>query len=159
MFSDVGPMELVTIAVIGVLVFGPDRLPEFLQNAARTVRKIREFSESAQDEVRSELGPEFQDFDVRDLHPKTFVRKHLLNADTEIGRELGDIRDALDPRQELAEAVDTVRDAATATATGGSGAAPAVEPAMEPAVEPAVSLAKPSTGRDRAPVAFDLDAT
>ncbi|MGY5105523.1 twin-arginine translocase TatA/TatE family subunit, partial [Streptomyces sp. 900105245] len=66
MLSDVGPLELVTIAVIGLLLFGPDKLPEFLQTAARTIRKIREFSESTQQEIRDDLGPEFQDFDVRD---------------------------------------------------------------------------------------------
>lgn len=82
MLSDVGPLELVTIAVIGLLLFGPDKLPEFLQTAARTIRKIREFSESTQQEIRDDLGPEFQDFDVRDLHPKTFVRKHVLGDDT-----------------------------------------------------------------------------
>lgn len=100
MLSDVGPLELVTIAVLGVLLFGPDKLPEFLQNVARTVRKIREFSDSAQQEIRSDLGPEFQDFDMRDLHPKTFVRKHVLSGDTDIGREIGELRQALDLRQE-----------------------------------------------------------
>ncbi|MYW64308.1 preprotein translocase [Streptomyces sp. SID8379] len=103
MFSDVGLMELITIAALGLLLFGPDKLPEFLQNAARTVRRIREFSEDAQQEIRSELGPEFQDFDVRDLHPKTFVRKHVLDGDDSLGRELGEIRDALDPRREPAD--------------------------------------------------------
>ncbi|MFJ9174112.1 sec-independent translocase [Streptomyces sp. NPDC102360] len=109
MLSDVGPLELLTIAVIGVLLFGPDKLPEFLQNVARTVRKIREFSESAQQEIRSDLGPEFQDFDVRDLHPKTFVRKHVLSGDADLGRELSEIREALDPHREPTEATDSPR--------------------------------------------------
>ncbi|MGP3775746.1 sec-independent translocase [Streptomyces sp. SDT5-1] len=107
MLSDVGPLELVTIAVLGVLLFGPDKLPEFLQNVARTVRKIREFSDSAQQEIRSDLGPEFQDFDVRDLHPKTFVRKHVLSGDSDIGREIGELREALDLRQEQTGTDDT----------------------------------------------------
>ncbi|MHB9757298.1 sec-independent translocase [Streptomyces sp. BYX5S] len=140
MFSDVGPLELLTIAAIGVLVFGPDKLPEFLQNAARTVRKIREFSDSAQQEIRSDLGPEFEDFDVRDLHPKTFVRKHVLNPDTDLGRELGELQEALDPRRDPA-----------ATTTTAVTTAPT-------ATKPAVSLAK-SGGPHGAPPAFDPDAT
>ncbi|NEB76030.1 hypothetical protein G3I40_12470 [Streptomyces sp. SID14478] len=52
MFSDVGPLETVTIAAIGgSLMLGPDRLPEFLQNAGRTVRRLRKFPESAQQEA------------------------------------------------------------------------------------------------------------
>ncbi|MEB8337562.1 sec-independent translocase [Streptomyces endophyticus] len=134
MFSDVGPLELVTIAVIGVLLFGPDKLPEFLQNAARTVQKIRELSDSAQQEIRSDLGPEFQDFDVRDLHPKAFVRKHVLSGDTGLGRELDAIQEALDPRRELTDAADSLQGA--------------------------VSLAKPTTSPgDTRPAAFDPDAT
>ncbi|MFF1697711.1 sec-independent translocase [Streptomyces sp. NPDC058257] len=149
MFADVGPMELITIAVIGVLLFGPDKLPEFLQNAARTVRRIREFSESTQEEIRSELGPEFKDFDARDLHPKTFVRKHVLNGEGDLGRELTDIRDALDPRRELAATAEALRDAATAEPARGTGATP----------RPAVNLAKPTAASGRAQAVFDPDTT
>ncbi|WP_327660534.1 MULTISPECIES: sec-independent translocase [unclassified Streptomyces] len=151
MLSDVGPMELVTIAVIGILLFGPDRLPEFLQNAARTVRKIREFSDSAQQEIRSELGPEFQDFDVRDLHPKTFVRKHVLNDDGALGRDLADIRDALDPRRELSDAADALQDASSVRRIGEA------RDATTP--EPAVSLSKAGTAPGRTRTDFDPDAT
>ncbi|MFE6157329.1 sec-independent translocase [Streptomyces sp. NPDC056486] len=152
MFADVGPMELITIAVIGVLLFGPDKLPEFLQNAARTVRKIRAFSESAQDEIRSELGPEFQDFDARDLHPKTFVRKHVLNGGGDLGRELTDIRDALDPRRELAATADALRGAATAVTAQPARSADATPP-------PDVNLSKPTAASGGPHAAFDPDAT
>ncbi|MER5438482.1 sec-independent translocase [Streptomyces sp. NPDC002790] len=130
MLSDVGPLELLTIAVIGVLLFGPDKLPEFLQNVARTVRKIREFSDSAQQEIRSDLGPEFQDFDVRDLHPKTFVRKHVLSGGTDLGRELDEIREALDPRHELADATDSLR--ATVSLAKPSSSPEGTRPALDP---------------------------
>ncbi|MFE6665760.1 sec-independent translocase [Streptomyces sp. NPDC057697] len=124
MFSDVGPLELVTLAVLAILLFGPDKLPEFIQNAASLLRKFREFSDSAKQEIRSELGPEFADFEFEDLDPKTFVRKHVLDSgngsggDSEspgpgsglgLGVELEEIRNALDPREELAAAVDALR--------------------------------------------------
>ncbi|MFE9488532.1 sec-independent translocase [Streptomyces sp. NPDC006641] len=132
MFSDVGPLELATLAVLAILLFGPDRLPEFIQNTAALIRKFREFSDNAKQEIRSELGPEFADFEFEDLHPKTFIRKHVLDDDGEgddeggsnglalglglgpgLGLELGldEIRNSLDPREELTEAVDALRSA------------------------------------------------
>ncbi|MFF4798900.1 sec-independent translocase [Streptomyces sp. NPDC001351] len=115
MFSDVGPMELVTLAVLAVLLFGPDRLPEIIQNVTGFLRKVRELSESAKDEIRSELGPEFKDFEFEDLHPRTFVRKHVLHGDGEglgDGFGLDEIRGALDPRAELTQVAEAVREAA-----------------------------------------------
>ncbi|MBW5252115.1 Sec-independent protein translocase subunit TatB [Streptomyces sp. P01-B04] len=148
MFPDVGPLEVITIAVIGILLFGPDKLPEVLQNAARTVRRIREFSGSAQQEIRSELGPELQDFDVRDLHPKTFVRKHVLSGDDGFGHALSEIRDALDPRPALSDVADTLRDAASGNGPRSGGAATL-----------AISLAKPPAVAERTRTGFDPDAT
>ncbi|NUQ96717.1 MAG: Sec-independent protein translocase subunit TatB [Streptomyces sp.] len=130
MFSDVGPMELVTLAVLAVLLFGPDRLPEIIQNVAGFLRKVRQLSESAKEEIRSELGPEFKDFEFEDLHPKTFVRKHVLDGDGNglaDGFGLDEVRSALDPRAELAQVAEAVREAADEMpqedATPGSSAA------------------------------------
>ncbi|MFF9351608.1 Sec-independent protein translocase subunit TatB [Streptomyces sp. NPDC014734] len=116
MFSDVGPLELITIAVLGMLLFGPDKLPELIRNAADLAARFRQFSEHAKQEIRSELGPDFQDFEFEDLHPKTLVRKHVLSGD---GLGLDEIRDALDPRKELAEAAEAVR--GTTGSESGSG--------------------------------------
>ncbi|MFB7914703.1 Sec-independent protein translocase subunit TatB [Streptomyces sp. NPDC056061] len=120
MFSDVGPLELLTIAILGMLLFGPDKLPEFIRNTADLIARFRQFSEQAKQEIRSELGPDFQDFEFEDLHPKTLVRKHVLNGD---GLGLDEIRDALDPRKELAEAVDAVR-GTTGDEGGAAGGLP-----------------------------------
>ncbi|MER6353597.1 sec-independent translocase [Streptomyces sp. NPDC001634] len=126
MFPDVGPLELVTLVILAVLLFGPDKLPQLIQNVAGFLRKVRELSESAKDEVRSELGPEFKDFEFEDLHPKTFVRKHLLDGDgLELRRDLGidEIRGALDPTKELTETAEAVREGADHAVE-----APAVDP-------------------------------
>jgi sec-independent protein translocase protein TatB len=76
----IGPLELGVIAIIAVLVFGPDRLPEFARTAGRLLRQVRQMVNNAQNDLRSELGPEFADLDVRDLNPRSFVRKHLLDG-------------------------------------------------------------------------------
>ncbi|MGV9653238.1 sec-independent translocase [Streptomyces sp. NPDC003328] len=104
MFNDIGPLELVTLVVLAVLVFGPDKLPKMIQDVTRTIRKIREFSESAKDDIRSELGPEFKDFEFEDLNPKTFIRKQLDNDD--LG--LKEIRNGFDLKKEMAEVTDAV---------------------------------------------------
>ncbi|MCI3240618.1 MULTISPECIES: sec-independent translocase [Streptomyces] len=149
MFSDVGPLELVTLVILAVLLFGPDKLPEIIQNVAEFLRKVRAFSDSAKEEIRSELGPEFKDFEFEDLHPKTFVRKHVLDGEElGLGSGLGldEIRGALDPRKELTEAADAVREAAEISSSQGSATRP-------------VTLTKPEHAEAAAPPVFDKDAT
>ncbi|MFF1440459.1 sec-independent translocase [Streptomyces sp. NPDC058295] len=118
MFNDIGPLELVTIVVLAVLVFGPDKLPKVIQDVMRTVRKIREFSESAKADIRSELGPEFKDFEFEDLNPKTFIRKQMDND--ELG--LKEIRNGFDLKKEMAEVTDAVHSRDTDGAVSGSAA-------------------------------------
>ncbi|MEU5367090.1 sec-independent translocase [Streptomyces sp. NPDC005925] len=121
MFNDIGPLELVTIVVLAVLVFGPDKLPKVIQDVMRTVRKVREFSESAKQDIRQELGPEFKDFEFEDLNPKTFIRKQLDNDDLGIK----ELRSSFDLKKEMAEVADAVHgrdtDAPSAAAPAPSG--------------------------------------
>jgi sec-independent protein translocase protein TatB len=76
----VGLPELAVIFVVAIVVFGPDRLPEFARQAGRLVRQVRQFTDAARDDIRKELGPEFADFDLADLDPRKAVRKHILEA-------------------------------------------------------------------------------
>ncbi|MDV9176675.1 sec-independent translocase [Streptomyces sp. W16] len=117
MFNDIGPLELVTIIVLAVLVFGPDKLPKVIQDVMRTIRKIREFSESAKADIREELGPDFKDFDFEDLNPKTFLRKQLDND--ELG--LKEIRNGFDLKKEMAEVTEAVQSADAPSSTPSSG--------------------------------------
>ena len=83
----VGLPEMAVIAFIAVLVFGPDRLPDLARQAGQMMRKARDFANSARDELRTELGPEFADLELRDLDPRTIVRKHIVEAMEEADRE------------------------------------------------------------------------
>jgi sec-independent protein translocase protein TatB len=76
----VGLPELMIILVVGVIVFGPDRLPEFARQAGRFVRQIRNLAQSAQTQLRDELGPEYADLKLADLDPRQAIRKHILEA-------------------------------------------------------------------------------
>jgi sec-independent protein translocase protein TatB len=76
----VGLPELVVIAFIAVLVFGPDRLPDLARQAGRMARTMRSFAHAARDELRAELGPEYADLQLRDLDPRQIVRKTIMDA-------------------------------------------------------------------------------
>ena len=76
---DIGPGEFVALAVIAIIVVGPDKLPRYAADAARLLRNLRRMANDARAEVTRELGPELGDLSVRDLDPRTMVRKHLLD--------------------------------------------------------------------------------
>jgi sec-independent protein translocase protein TatB len=76
----VGLPELAVIALVAVLVFGPDKLPDLARQAGQLVRKAKQFADAARDELREELGPEYADLELRDLDPRTIVRKHIIEA-------------------------------------------------------------------------------
>ena len=76
----IGLPELAVIAFVAVIVFGPDRLPEFARQAGRFVRTLRNLANSAQSQLRDELGPEYADLKLTDLDPRQAIRKHILEA-------------------------------------------------------------------------------
>ncbi|MFD3492570.1 Sec-independent protein translocase subunit TatB [Streptomyces sp. NPDC058690] len=80
MFSDIGPLEFVTLLVLAVILVGPDKLPKMVSDTVRTLRKLREFSQSAQASIRDELPAGLKDLNLEDLNPKTFVAKNLLDG-------------------------------------------------------------------------------
>jgi sec-independent protein translocase protein TatB len=142
--TDVGPLEIVTLVVLAVLVFGPEKLPKVIQDVTRTIRKIREFSDSAKQDIRAELGPEFKDFEFEDLNPKNLVRKHLLDGDDD-ALGLKDIRSSFDLKKEITDLADTVTGKESATSSvasaptssvNGSGGTPdLLKKSEKPAVE------------------------
>ena len=83
----VGLPELAVIAFVAVLVFGPDRLPDFARQAGRMVKALRSFANQARDELRDELGPDYADLDLRDLDPRAIVKKHLYDVVNEAMNE------------------------------------------------------------------------
>ncbi|MEU5208265.1 sec-independent translocase [Streptomyces sp. NPDC020742] len=160
MFFDIGPLELVAIIVLAVLIFGPDKLPKVIQDVMGVIRKIREFSDSAKEDIRSELGPDFKDFEFEDLKPKNFVRKHVLEKDEYGLKELSEIRNGFDIRQEMAEVTDAVNgreDAASATPSNGSGPSLYKESPAGSAGPDLLKKPAPPAPGERPP--FDADAT
>jgi sec-independent protein translocase protein TatB len=81
-FLDLSFTKLLILAVIALVVFGPDRLPGLATQAGRMLRELRRMADGARSELQDQLGPEFSQFDLNDLNPKHFVRKHLLDEVT-----------------------------------------------------------------------------
>jgi sec-independent protein translocase protein TatB len=54
--SDVGLGEILVIALVGLLVFGPDRLPEMAAQAGRWLRDLRSVVASARADLSASTG-------------------------------------------------------------------------------------------------------
>jgi sec-independent protein translocase protein TatB len=78
--------KLVVLGVVALIVFGPERLPGMAAQAGRALRELRRMADGAKTELQQNLGPEFSQFDLNDINPKHFVRKHLLD---DIGDPIG----------------------------------------------------------------------
>lgn len=76
----VGLPEFAVIAVVAILVFGPDRLPDLARQAGQLVKQVRRMANNARDDLRAELGPEYSDLELRDLDPREIVRRHIAEA-------------------------------------------------------------------------------
>src|SRR2546430_17633196 len=72
------------LLVVALLVFGPDKLPSVARDAARVLKQLRSMAQGARTQLKSELGPEFADFDLDSLNPRAFVRKHVLDDDEDL---------------------------------------------------------------------------
>ncbi|MGA4851140.1 sec-independent translocase [Streptomyces sp. G5(2025)] len=153
MFNDIGALEIVALVVLAVLIFGPDKLPKVIQDISRTIRKIREFSDSAKADIREELGPEFKDFEFEDLNPKKFIRKQLDND--ELG--LKEIRNGFDLKKEMNEVADAVHGRDSDSSDASSGAAATTSAGARVDMRKNSAEPKKLDSGDRPP--FDADAT
>jgi sec-independent protein translocase protein TatB len=76
---DLSLPKLLVLAVIALVVFGPNELPKMAAKAGKALRELRRIAEGAKSDLREGLGPEFAEFDIDDLNPRHFVQKHLLS--------------------------------------------------------------------------------
>lgn len=109
---DIGPAEIAVLAVLAVIIFGPERLPELAKKAARVVRFLRGIANNAQASLSKELGTE-----VDLSNPKAFVKSYLLDeiqpVIDDVKKDIQDVENEV--RSEFAqvktniEALDTQR--------------------------------------------------
>ena len=77
MFFDFGAGEFLGLAILAIILVGPERLPRVASDAAKIVRKLRALSHTATAEIRENLGPGFEDLQPSDLNPKKFIKKQF----------------------------------------------------------------------------------
>ncbi len=56
-----GPLEILTVAVIALVVFGPQRLPEIARNIGKAVNELRRMTADVRSELREGLSTEDAD--------------------------------------------------------------------------------------------------
>ncbi|NKY34145.1 Sec-independent protein translocase subunit TatB [Nocardia speluncae] len=109
MFSSIGWGEMLVLLVAALVILGPERLPGAARWTARSLRQVRDYATGATSQLRSELGPEFDELrkpiadlqELRGMSPRAAVTKHLLNGDDSLFKDfegsLPDSRNVLGP--------------------------------------------------------------
>ncbi|MFE9652693.1 preprotein translocase subunit TatB [Micromonospora sp. NPDC006431] len=131
MFENLNWWEIGALLLLALLIFG-DRLPTVINDGLRMVRNLRAMARNATGDLSRELGTDIQ---LEDLHPKAFIRKHLLSEEDEqaIRKPLQSMYDGLradvsgvhDDLKEVAKAADVRNTTRPITATGSTAPAPA----------------------------------
>ncbi|MEV6526833.1 Sec-independent protein translocase subunit TatB [Longispora sp. NPDC051575] len=105
MFENLGWMEIVVLILVGLFIYGPEKLPKAISDGLKFVRNVRAMASNATSDLSKEIGT---DIKLEDLNPKTFIRKHVLsdedqslfrNHAEDLRRELNDA--LKDPRKDV----------------------------------------------------------
>ena len=70
--ENIGGWELIVIILVGLFIFGPDKLPKAISDGVRMLRQVRNMARNATGDLSRELGTTVE---LEDLNPKTFLRK------------------------------------------------------------------------------------
>ncbi|GIF64903.1 hypothetical protein Ais01nite_29380 [Asanoa ishikariensis] len=77
MFENLNWWEIGLLVLVALLIFG-DKLPNVITDGLRMVRNLRKMATNATGDLSRELGTDIQ---LEDLHPKAFIRKHLMSEE------------------------------------------------------------------------------
>ncbi len=110
---DINGPEFALLLVLAVILFGPERLPDLARKAARLVNFLRTTANNAQQQLSRELGPEFENLDFRDLNPRSFIQKNLLDNSVvaDVKAEINGLGETLgETQQSVRQSIDGVKD-------------------------------------------------
>ena len=88
---DINGWEFIVLAIVAVMVIGPDRMPEYAAKLAKLVRQVRGMADTAKVQLREQIGSEFDDvywkqYDPRQYDPRRIVREALMDEWSEDGQ-------------------------------------------------------------------------
>jgi sec-independent protein translocase protein TatB len=137
-FENLNWWEIGALLMLALLIFG-ERLPKVIGDGLKMLRGLRAMAQNATSDLSRELGTDIQ---LQDLHPKAFIRKHLLSEDDEaaIRKPLQGLLD--DVKQDLNGVKSDLSEVASAAD---------LRSRRDDASQPAAVRNQPHT--------FDLDAT
>lgn len=78
---DIGPAELFVLVALAVILLGPEKVPPLAKKAGRIIRFLRGVANTAADQVKAELGPDFADLNMTDLKPANLIRQIVSEGD------------------------------------------------------------------------------
>lgn len=89
MFSNVGWGEILLILVVGLILIGPERLPQLAQDVRALILAARGVIEDARNSVDNEFKDDLDEIrkpfegigDLRNLNPRTAITKTLFEGD------------------------------------------------------------------------------
>ncbi|MDG3012512.1 Sec-independent protein translocase subunit TatB [Rhodococcus sp. D2-41] len=141
MFGNIGWGEFGILIIAALVILGPERLPGAMSWVSKSLRQVRDYAAGAQQQLKDELGPEFDDLrkpladlqQLRGMSPQAMITKHLLDGDDSLF-------------------------------TGNfDGSAPSSSGPQPPSVTPAVTQAQPPREEPQLGIGerppYDLDAT
>jgi sec-independent protein translocase protein TatB len=76
-FENLNWWEIGLLVLVALLIFG-DKLPNVISDGLKMVRNLRKMASNATGDLSRELGTDIQ---LEDLHPKAFIRKHLMSEE------------------------------------------------------------------------------
>jgi len=135
-----GP-EFLLLLLIGIMVIGPQRLPEYTQKLTNLVREVRRMASGAREQIKEEVGIDIDEvdwkkYDPRQYDPRRIIKEALLDDDT----------------KPVSPGAPTSGTAATAAAV--SGAVTAGDSSPESRIRPLLERLP-----DGVPAPFDTEAT
>jgi sec-independent protein translocase protein TatB len=78
MFFGLSFEKVLIIAIIAAFLIGPQKLPQYAASLARLVKRVRQMADAAQERVREEMGPEFEDLDWRKMDPRQYDPRRII---------------------------------------------------------------------------------
>ncbi len=70
--------ELIALAVLGILILGPDRMPEYAQKLAQLIFRVRHLAEGAKDQLKDQLGDDYKDINWRQYDPRQYDPRRIV---------------------------------------------------------------------------------
>jgi len=92
---DIGFWEFLGLGALALFVFGPDKLPKLAADAGRLLRQLRDMARGAREEVTGALGSECSDLGLKDLDPREFVKRQLLDEGSDVEQTINDVQRAV----------------------------------------------------------------